>query len=255
MFALKDSPFIFVLLMAFVTACDSAQSLKDKNAPQLDATVSKPALSPVVRDCDYCPALVPLTRPVVEGSESNIQRIMIARTETTVAEWRACILHGPCEELKASILHKHNEPARYVSWGAANIYTEWLSEKTGYTYRLPSVAEWRLAAVKDALEISRSDLAAMANYNGLHGSLIPVGSLKPNELGIYDLYGNLAEWVLDCYQEEKSTSYNELQHCTHRIIIGGHFGNNRKQLSKHYTAAERPETAAVTIGFRVIREY
>jgi formylglycine-generating enzyme required for sulfatase activity len=89
-------------------------------------------------------------------------------------------------------------PVISVTRAAAEAFAEWLSEKTGKKYRLPTDAEWqhvaRLAAGSDRLPRSRSEELAWYRGNAsarTHG----VGSKAPDALGLVDLFGNAAEWV------------------------------------------------------------
>jgi formylglycine-generating enzyme required for sulfatase activity len=89
-------------------------------------------------------------------------------------------------------------PVISVTRAAAEAFAEWLSEKTGKKYRLPTDAEWqhaaRLAVGSDQLPPSRGDELAWHRGNAsekTHG----VGSKTPDALGLVDLFGNAAEWV------------------------------------------------------------
>lgn len=98
-----------------------------------------------------------------------------------------------------------NHPVIYVSWNDALAYCEWLSGATGKSYRLPTEAEWEYAARGGAASkgytYSGSDtLSNVAWYRDNSESKIhPVGAKRPNELGIYDMSGNIIEWCNDNY--------------------------------------------------------
>ncbi len=111
------------------------------------------------------------------------------------------------------------EPVVCVSWKDATAYAEWLAKTSGKPYRLPSESEWEYAArggVTDAHYWSDADGAcAYANIadkaarrehsnwkitdcdDGFAGTA-PVGSLKPNAFGLYDMLGNVKQWVAGC---------------------------------------------------------
>lgn len=118
-------------------------------------------------------------------------------------------------------------PITNVSWNDAVRFCEWLSEKEGKTYRLPTEAEWEYvcrsgtktqfnfgdqggdivthANVLDqrtkrqfVRESAESDLASLDDG---HGLVSPVGSYRPNSFGVYDLHGNVSEWCSDWYDE------------------------------------------------------
>ncbi|MEZ4702741.1 MAG: SUMF1/EgtB/PvdO family nonheme iron enzyme [Rhodothermales bacterium] len=86
-----------------------------------------------------------------------------------------------------------------ITYRAAQGYAEWLSEKTGKKYRVPTEAEWQLAA-QAGMEIgTRLDAEALADVAWFAGNsedkTQPVASKTPNGLGLYDTLGNVAEWV------------------------------------------------------------
>ena len=86
-----------------------------------------------------------------------------------------------------------------VTYKAAVEYTRWLSEKTGHTYRLPTEAEWQLAAAADedpSRVYSAEELDSLAWYwDNAFDKAHPVASKKPNAYGLYDVLGNVLEWV------------------------------------------------------------
>jgi len=85
-------------------------------------------------------------------------------------------------------------PAISVAYGGAQAFAEWLSAKTGKTYRLPTEAEWVRAGT--AAAGNGDNLDALAWHRGNASSRThPVGKRTPDALGLYDLFGNAAEWV------------------------------------------------------------
>jgi formylglycine-generating enzyme required for sulfatase activity len=99
-------------------------------------------------------------------------------------------------------------PVTCVSWSDARTYTLWLSEVTGHYYRLPTEAEWEYAVRAGTTgrywwgdpEPSCSGGVNDANFEPCaRGGAVPVGSFRPNQRGLYDMHGNVAEWVEDTY--------------------------------------------------------
>ena len=96
-------------------------------------------------------------------------------------------------------------PVINVSWEDATAYAAWLSERHGQTYRLPTEAEWEYAARAGSTSdygfgTDRSQLGRYGWYRGnASRKSHPVGTLKANAWGLYDLHGNVAEWCADWY--------------------------------------------------------
>ena len=96
-------------------------------------------------------------------------------------------------------------PVNNLSWQQANLFVARLNELTGGHYRLPTEAEWEYAAKGGKLSrgyrYSGSDqIDEVAWYSGnANNRAYPVGLKKPNELGLYDMTGNVGEFVADAY--------------------------------------------------------
>lgn len=98
----------------------------------------------------------------------------------------------------------NRHPVVGVSWRDAVAYSEWLGRQTGKSYRLPSEAEWEYAcragtttryAFGDAITPKE------ANYSESIGKTTKVGAYPPNAWGLYDMHGNVWEWVADIYHD------------------------------------------------------
>src|SRR5262249_52774742 len=94
-------------------------------------------------------------------------------------------------------------PVVQVSWNDAQAFCSWLSRKEGRIYRLPTEAEWEYAcrAGTESFFFSGDDPAELAAYawTGTEGQtgLHPVGTLRPNAFGLFDMHGNVTEWCHD----------------------------------------------------------
>lgn len=100
-----------------------------------------------------------------------------------------------------------NHPMTLVSWTDASAYCDWLTDKTGTLYRLPTEAEWEYAArggkKSKNFEYSGSNkLEAVGWYDADGNGTKPVGQKAPNELGLYDMSGNVFEWCADWYDPD-----------------------------------------------------
>ena len=168
-----------------------------------------------------------------------------------------------------------NRPVINVSWNDATAYCQWLSQKTGQTYRLPTEAEWEYAAgggqnspltkgaggiislTKWAGTNSESSLGSYAWYwdNSGHKTH-PVGTKSPNSLGIYDMSGNVWEWCNDWYDSYPSSSQTNPTGASSGSISvyrGGSWfyraANCRVANRCYYT----PSNSNDFVGFRVVR--
>ena len=124
-------------------------------------------------------------------------------------------------------------PVTNVTWENARDYAVWLSKRTGKRYRLPSEAEWEFAARsggKNDMWAGTSDEKKLADY-AVFGALEsePVGSRKPNGLGLYDMSGNVSEWVEDCWHPNYNDAPSDGRawkeenggQCGQRVVRGG----------------------------------
>jgi len=150
---------------------------------------------------------------VESGAEQPIRRVKInafsmRKNDVTVGEYEAyCVATGTKMPLSPDFnkdWSKKNHPIVKVSWDDANGYCQWLSQKTGKTYDLPTEAEWEYAA-RGGLEGKKYpwgddwDISKCANSvppNRLIGT-VPVGSYPVNGYGLHDMAGNIWQWCKD----------------------------------------------------------
>ena len=161
-----------------------------------------------------------------------------------------------------------------MSWEDARAYTVWLSEKSGHDYRLLTEAEWEYAAragTMTAFSTGERITTAEANFNGnftYNGSskgryreqTIAVGKFKPNNFGLYDVHGNVWEWVSDCYDDdayETHQSYPQMVGNWHdscnRVVRGGSWYGDPRYLRSAVRGRNSPAYRLSNIGFRVAR--
>jgi formylglycine-generating enzyme required for sulfatase activity len=145
-----------------------------------------------------------------------------------------------------------------VSWEDAQAYIRKLSHASGRNYRLPSEAEWEYAARsgwKDEAEAA-IDESLLMEYGGYIKNIgyqfDPVG---PNALGLYDMAGNVWEWVSDWYgvkyyAESPRTNPRGPQSGSHRVLRAGTDSRHESQFAKRYGAA--PDESHNYFGFRVV---
>lgn len=130
----------------------------------------------------------------------------IGKYEVTQAEWVSVMGNNPSE---ASICNEC--PVDKVNWNDAQEFIKILNERTGKNFRLPTSAEWEYAArggkrsegFKYAGSNNLDEVAWYVDNAAIEGVRYgsqPVGTKQPNELGIYDMHGNVSEWCHDIYE-------------------------------------------------------
>jgi formylglycine-generating enzyme required for sulfatase activity len=249
--------------------------------PLKESRAARPArFGTVFRDCGDCPELVWLpqgefamgdalaavgARPVVAMKHS----LAVGRFEVTFAEWDACVAAGGCRRRPHDAgWGRGGQPVINVSWQDAQQYVAWLSRRTGKRYRLLTEAEWEYAARAgtDARywwgnqagrgEANCADCGSQ--WDGRQAA--PVGRFAPNPFGLYDMNGNVAEWVEDCVADGRDGAADGKQwarDCSQtsdtRIVRGGAWhGSTRSMRSTSRTTAVL-EYFDNRIGFRVAR--
>jgi formylglycine-generating enzyme required for sulfatase activity/predicted Ser/Thr protein kinase len=174
-----------------------------------------------------------------------------------------------------------SHPVTCVSWADASAYAAWLSAKTGRRYRLPSASEWEYAA-RAGLEASRpwrgitknacaaanvADEAAAQRFPGwdVHACndgyvfTAPVGAFAGNAFGLNDLFGNVFEWVEDCWHDNyegapaDGTAWTE-PGCTQREMRGGSWFTTPAFVRSEYRNRFDQDYRSNSIGFRVVRD-
>lgn len=170
----------------------------------------------VFRDCHVCPEMVVIPAgsftmgsPASERMppENPQHLVTISRQfaagkfEVTFDEWDACVREGGCGHSPDDQgWGRGRRPAIYVSWNHALQYVQWLSRKTGRSYRLLSEAEWEyVARAGTTTAYTYGDFITPQQANYYTRQTVPVGSYAPNAFGLYDVHGNVWEWTGDCW--------------------------------------------------------
>jgi formylglycine-generating enzyme required for sulfatase activity len=208
----------------------------------------------------------PESEPGREENEGPQHRVQVAsfaigQYEVTFRQWDACVAAGGCKTKPGDAgWGRGQRPVINVSWDDAQQYVKWLSGKTGQTYRLPSEAEWEYAAragTTTPFAFGERITTAQANVGG--SKTLPVGSFAKNAWDLYDLYGNVEEWVQDCwhgsYQGAPADGRAWVSNCAEdrRLLRGG--GWRSGPLFAHSADRFRVEPALrnFNIGFRLAR--
>ena len=157
----------------------------------------------------------------------TLSSFAIGETEVTQALWMAVMGSNPsCHK---GILQR---PVEYVSWSDCQTFISTLNQLTGKTFRMPTEAEWEFAArggnKSQGYKYSGSNnIDDVAWYpSNSYSTPHVVASKAPNELGLYDMSGNVFEWCQDCYGSYSSDAQTNPTGPTsasgyHRVVRGG----------------------------------
>lgn len=232
----------------------------------------------VFRDCAQCPELVVIVAPsasevaaVGDGAADGVEPASvdgvprpyaIGRFEITFAEWDACVSDGGCTHAPSDEGWGRNAlPVINISHEDIDKqYLPWLSRRAGIRYRLPTAAEWEhaagdagAAAAGSACETRNAAAADICDDGFEHTS--PAGALRPNAAGLFDMYGNVWEWVADCWTPGFSdTAPKEPDSCEQRRLRGGSWSSTPTVMSDGGKGWEIATRKRNSIGFRVARD-
>lgn len=245
----------------------------------------------IFRDCAQCPEMVALPagtflmgsqrdelgRSDAEGPEHCVQlryHLAVARFEVTFAEWDSCVAAGDCKHVpRDSGWGRGRQPVINVSWeDAVREYIPWLSKTAGQTYRLLTEAEWEFAARSGTTTLfstGNSITSDDANFDGTStyaGSAkgmyrqkpLEVGSFAPNAFGLYDIHGNVWEWIADCYAGSyvgaptDGSAALDVPGCQ-RVMRGGSWIDSPRVLRSAARSHVPAQTRFIYRGFRVAR--
>ena len=158
-------------------------------------------------------------------------------------------------------------PVINVSWEDAVSYSKWISRKTGKNYRLPTDGEWEFAARAGSQtrfwwgNAPGQLMANCAQCNSLWDGekTSPVGKFPPNPFGLYDIAGNVWEWMADCYHDKlsgfpKDGSAVQKKGCGKRVIRGGAWSFPPKEMRSANRWRDFPTRRSDDTGFRLLRE-
>jgi formylglycine-generating enzyme required for sulfatase activity len=183
-----------------------------------------------------------------------------------------------------------NEPVVCVSWDDAKAYTDWLTKLSGKVYRLPSETEWEYAArggtttpryFGDRDSDEETVLSVACDYANVYDAssitelpfpypsarcsdgrtyTAPVGSFKPNAFDLYDVIGNVREWLHDCYtgsylgRPTDGRAWEWAGGCELRGVRGGSWATRPAESRAAARGAEAQGLRQSDLGFRVVRE-
>jgi formylglycine-generating enzyme required for sulfatase activity len=235
---------------------------------------------------DYCPEMVVIpagsfimgspaseqSRTSDEGPQHKVEiakSFAVSKYELTFDEWDTCAYYGDCpRDISDSDWHRGRQPAINVSWNDAQRYVTWLSKVIGHPYRLLTEAEYEYATRAGTQtifpwgnEIGTNN--ANCNQCGSQWGgyqTAPVGSFRPNRFGLYDMVGNVWEWVEDCLHytydgaPTDGSAWIEGGVCNEgRVLRGGSWNLPPRDVRSAQRFASGTGIRIANTGFRVAR--
>jgi formylglycine-generating enzyme required for sulfatase activity len=194
-------------------------------------------------------------RPV---HEVCVDDFYLGRFEVTQGQWKAINGRNPSSNKKGDTF-----PVEDMSWNDVQDFIKELNQKAGRYFRLPTEAEWEFAAREGGRKEkwsgtnSESELDAYAWYDGNAGrDTHPVGQKRPNSLGLYDMSGNVWEWVGDWYDrsyysESPRSNPGGPGRASDRVFRGGSYKDKAKDIRTTKREKKSNRRSDSTIGFRL----
>ena len=174
-------------------------------------------------------------------------------------------------------------PVVHVSWNDAQAYADWLAQQTGRHYRLPTEAEFEYAlragsqtrywwgedspddevenvtGDEDEFSDGRRWTNAFRRYDDGYWGPAPAGSLVANPFGLFDMGGNVMEWVRDCWHDGYVRAPDDGSAwlnpgCEQRVIRGGSWNSSPEMSRSAFRVASREQNTDPRVGFRVARD-
>jgi formylglycine-generating enzyme required for sulfatase activity len=167
-----------------------------------------------------------------------------------------------------------DHPAVCVSWEDANAYTTWLSERAGKRYRLPTEAEreyiaragtttpywWGTGVTPEQANFDTRPrpLPSGSSQSGAAGRTTPVHAGPVNPWGFFNVHGNVAEWVQDCWNADYRNAPGNgtavlTGDCSQRVLRGGAWSSWPEDIRAAYREMSPAANRYASVGFRVAR--
>ena len=232
-----------------------------------------PRAGQIVKDCADCPEMVVIPAGSFEmgSNESvserpvhrvNVPSFLIGKTEVTQGQWKAVMGSNPSRFSQCG----DDCPVDSVSWSDAQEFAQRLSQKTGKQYRLPSEAEWEYAAragrhTKWSFGDNKSQLSDYAWFRDNSQSKTQrVAQKRPNAFGLFDMHGNVWEWVQDCWHGNYTGAPTDGSAWTtacldsnYRVLRGGSWNYGPANLRSANRNRDTPDDRNINYGLRLAR--
>ena len=211
----------------------------------------------------------------------TVRPFKLGKYEVTFAQWHACVVDGGCGGYQPDDegWSRGNWPVINVSWDDAQSFITWLNGKTGGGYRLPTEAEWEYAAragssTKYHFGDAETQLCRYANHaetstdfdwrnescsDSIGEHTTAVGRYQPNRHGLYDMYGNVYEWVQDCWNDSYTGAPSDgsawkSENCSQRVTRGGSWGDGPWVLRSAFRFRSTRPNRYYALGFRLAQD-
>jgi formylglycine-generating enzyme required for sulfatase activity len=209
----------------------------------------------------------------------SIKAFKIARYDVTRGQWAAFVAAtgrpappNDCyvwaggqvtqsgSQLNPGFSQTARDPVVCVSWNDVQDYLHWLATMTGKSYRLPTEAEWEYAARSGTSSAyywgDAFDSIRVANN---HEQTETVGAHPSNDLGLYDMSGNVWQWLADCYHDSYANAPIDGSawvsgDCTRRVFRGGSWHVNPSYLRVAARHGDGPSDRNFGRGFRLAQD-
>jgi len=196
---------------------------------------------------------------VIPAHEVTLSDFSIGQTEVTQDLWEAVMGSNPSKKTGDK-----KRPVENVCWSECQTFIEKLNELTGMSFRLPTEAEWEFAACggnksKHYLYSGSNIINDVAWYDqNSMNTTHPVKRLSPNELGLYDMSGNVEEWCLDWYDgynSQSQTNPTGPSGGSERVVRGGSWWGSSKWCCNKYRYSNSLSYNSSFIGLRLAMGY
>ena len=204
-----------------------------------------------------------------EGPQHDVaiaRPFAVSKFDVTFDDWDACVSVGGCPDVDDSTYGRETKPVINVSWVEAQQYVAWLARMTGKPYRLLTEAEWEYVARAGATTAYSwgDDIGAgHANCIGCGSKwdkveTSPVGSFPPNAFGLYDMAGDVWQWVQDCNHQDYKQAPTDGSawaggDCNEHIVRGGSWLAKPPFLRSGLRGEFPTDEHNSDLGFRVAR--
>lgn len=192
-------------------------------------------------------------------------------------------VHASKNWVDPGFVQNDTHPVVCVNWADAKAYVAWLARETAKPYRLPSEAEWEYAARggtqtpyffgSNPDDLCKSDnghdLTSKEVHTGMKwppvkcrdgfAETAPVGSFAPNPFGVFDVHGNVWEWIEDCYVDSYAKAPTDGSamrgvDCTERLYRGGGWSVEKRGRRAANRGRYADTAAYAQLGIRVVRD-